>query len=282
MSPFDSVLLIPKIDDQENASVRFVTAQITKAIEEAGRFVRVYRDPKHIKPTTLVIGIGGDGTMLQAARFAHRANAWAIGVNLGKVGFLTDIANDPELPQKILAAVNEPSKLLQEERIALTTTVAEYVDQSTVFNEYVISNQYSDIPIRYHLNIGNVDAGLHRANSLIVGTPTGSTAYTLSAGGGLILPSMEAIQIIPVAPLSLTSRPIIIPSSEVITITVETQGIWTLKGDGNIIAVSREQHPIKICQAPEKLKILHPEGWTFFDMLTQKLGWRNGHTITPV
>jgi NAD+ kinase len=136
---------------------------------------------------------------------------------------------------------------------------------------------YSDNLIKYHLEIDGVDAGYHRANGVVVGTPTGSTAYTLSNGGGLILPSMNVMQIVPISPLSMSSRPIIVPGDSVVRITVETEGTWILKGDGNRMCEFTSDHPspsIDITQSNHKARILHTKDWNFFEMLSNKLHWK--------
>ncbi len=144
------------------------------------------------------------------------------------------------------------------------------------FNEYVISNVSSDELIRYHLEINDIDAGFHRANAVIVGTPTGSTAYTLSAGGSLMYPSMNVMQIIPVAPLSLSSRPIIVPSDAVVRITAETEGSFSIRGDGKRLTQfeGNKNIPIEITQSLKYTRILHSRNYSFFDMLTNKLHWK--------
>lgn len=225
--------------------------------------------------TKMFIAIGGDGTMLDALKKSTQIDdvKGVIGINLGKVGFLTDFTVDDTLEQTLFDILGGGSKYKIEERIALCTETK--WNNSIAFNEFSISSEFSDTMIEYTLKINNHYAGIHRANSIIVGTPTGSTAYTLSAGGGLLLPTMEAMQIVPVAPFSLTSRPIITNSKDIVSIEVESQGNIVIRADGHIIGGAYKSTRVAITQTQYKGKIVHSEDWNYFDMLTQKLGWKS-------
>lgn len=278
---FNKVHVVRKLNAQNDSVVGKVANLVHNALFLDSKKHIVSEDL--VDDKTLVVAIGGDGTMLGAMRLAHTKNAVATGINLGNVGFLTDFSNDADLFTHIANALHDRDQYI-EERIALQYNLLSKdelnpFNHRLAFNEFVISNKYSDHLIKYTLFIADRRAGSHRANALITSTPTGSTAYALSAGGGLLLPSMQAFQVIPVAPINLTSRPIIIPSHEEIRISIETEGEWILKGDGVTIGTfdnnSFIDTQIVITQSPQKVKILHSKHWSYFDMLTQKLGWKN-------
>jgi NAD+ kinase len=276
-----SIYIVKKLNAKDCPKVNGVCDTVRQAAQLTG--THICETPDQIGGNTIVIAVGGDGTVLEAMRIAvHNAAYAVLGVNLGQVGFLADFIADDWLADRLVEVFStydqaHPKQFPVETRMALETywldDKGEY-DDYIAFNEVVVSNRHSDTYIKYHLQIDDIDAGYHRANSLIIGTPTGSTAYTLSAGGGLMLPTMQAIQIVPVAPLSLTSRPIIVPGDAEITVTVETDGEWSLKGDGNIIRTGSTPGTINVRQSIADVELIHPLHWNFFDMLTQKLGWK--------
>lgn len=276
---FTKIYIVRKLNDVHGSRVGAVCNTIASAATSALKYpaYKMIGDPSDIDADTLVIAVGGDGTMLEAMRLAANKGAIATGINLGKVGFLTDFANTDKLFDELFQLFHDPDVFPVEHRMALRYAFsADYQFQSDiVFNEYVISNLYSDGIIRYHLEIDDVDAGWHKANGVIVGTPTGSTAYTLSNGGGLLYPSLNIMQIVPVAPLSMSSRPIIVPGDAEVRITVETQGTWVMKGDGvRCFESESTSEAIEITQYPDNTRILHTKEWNFFNMLTNKLNWK--------
>lgn len=283
---FNKIFIVPKINETNLELIGIVCKAIRTAAENTNVITAQVFTNEEVDSETLIIAVGGDGTMLSAMRIAAEKGAIATGINLGNVGFLTDIGFDRndsfarvKLTNDLIEIFEDPESYTIENRMSLTATRNQNGDffcENHMFNEFVISNTYSDEIINYHLSIDGVDAGNHRANAIIIGTPTGSTAYTLSNGGALLYPSMNVIQIVPVAPLSLTSRPIIVPGSSTITIDVTTDKTLTLRGDGQRLRVFPDQEPVTLgfIKYPLDTRILHPKGWNFFDMLTNKLGWK--------
>lgn len=274
---FTKVYIVRKLNHADGPIVKTVAAQVVRAAQYIGHLV--IDDVTKIDKDTLIVAVGGDGTMLEAMRLAVMKEAIATGINLGKVGFLTDFANAGLLYTELLELFDDSCGFPLESRIAITANRvgAEGNDfPIPVFNEFVLSNVSSDEIITYRLRIDNVDAGEHRANAVIVGTPTGSTAYTLSNGGSLLYPSMNVMQIVPVAPLSLSSRPIIVPGNAEISISIKTDGTTALKGDGIRVCEFRENQDIDVSITGYKnpVRILHTKDWNFFNMLTDKLGWK--------
>lgn len=284
---FNSIFLVPKLNAAQDPTILNVVDLITATATRLNVNIIVDKTDARLKDDTLVIAIGGDGTMLEAMRIAARTNATAIGVNLGRIGFLTDVSVQEHLTHAVAAAILRLTDTFVEERTLLETSQAE----TLAVNEVSVSQLYADSMITYRLLIGNVDAGIHRANGILVSTPTGSTAYSLSVGGALMMPEMDAIQIVPVAPSTMTSRPIIVPSATPIELHV-WGGNVTVRADGQILSdevtdspcvfaanfyAPTKTHPYKITINPfkNKAKILHFAGWNFFDVLTEKLGWKH-------
>ena len=281
---FSKIYIVPKLNAKDAPLVKLISEVIRKAATCSEPHIQVITDQSIIDSRTLIVAVGGDGTMLEAMRLAVTSEAYVTGINLGQVGFLTDIVinrgsgGELELFNELIVMFHKASTYPVEKRMALKILASEEHSlngDTPVFNEFVLSNVYSDQLIKYHLKINNVDAGYHKANGIIVGTPTGSTAYTLSNGGGLILPSMKAMQIVPIAPLSMSSRPIIVPGDEIVSITIETEGKWILRGDGNKFCEFESGLTINITEYHSYVKVLHTKDWNLFDMLTNKLHWKH-------
>lgn len=280
MTPtFTSIFLVPKLNAAKDPTILRIVDLITDTAERLNVRIIEGRTDTELGENTLVVAIGGDGTMLEAMRIAAEANATAIGVNLGRIGFLTDISLEEHLTHAIAAALLCLTDTFVEERILLKTSI----NSTLAVNEVSVSRLYADSMITYQLRVGNVDAGVHRANGILVATPTGSTAYSLSVGGALMMPDMKAIQIVPVAPSTMTSRPIIVPARMPIELLV-WGGDVTVRADGQIVDTTQEgdkvptrDNPYRLTIAPYKhtANILHFDGWNFFDVLTEKLGWKH-------
>lgn len=273
---FDSYMIIRKLNAPTDVMVDRVAINVAWVANHE-------RIPPTSVPTskTLIVAIGGDGTMLEAMRVAQPVSAYAIGINLGNVGFLTDVSHSDDmeaLADDLLALFrNTDGQFFAERRMMLRASFGDRTDL-IAGNEICISGTMSDSMIKYRLSFDGVDAGIHRANSILISTPTGSTAYSLSAGGALMMPSMHAIQVVPVAPLTLTSRPIIVSGDTVIGVEVWGKDI-AVKRDGcpNIILNPATTTTTVVVQSTqETVRVIHDRRWNFFDVLTDKLGWVKG------
>lgn len=271
---FYSLHVVPKLNSNDPA-VGIVVNAIARAAELVGIPVV---DRKDIQPSTLIVAVGGDGTMLEALRLAARHDATALGANMGNVGFLTEVSvafrHRDSVEMLFVSILKGDVDTFVDERTVLTTSHSEQL----ACNEVSVSQMYSDSMITYHLRVGQMNAGIHRANSLLVSTATGSTAYSLSAGGALMMPNINALQIVPVAPITMTSRPIIVGTDTKVIVDVWGKGV-AVRNDGQIAFSSDHEYtkdnPFSIEIRPyiTKAKMLHLAGWNYFKILTEKLGW---------
>lgn len=280
MQPYSNVYILPKLNAPDSSAVIGIIAKISHAIGETDVPI-VDRDK--LNENSLIIAVGGDGTMLEAMRIASAFECYAFGVNMGNVGFLTEMS---ARSVDALAFRQDVMNLVRglHQRIEQRTTVVALMEQvnrgtgilGQAVNEVSISQMYADAMVTYRLNIDRVDAGVHKANSLLVSTATGSTAYALAAGGVLMTPEMDALQIVPVAPTRLTSRPII-TSAEVVEVHVWGDGI-AIRTDGQVAHRTEtkftEDNPCVVRIVKYKpAKVVHFDGWNFFNVLHEKLGW---------
>lgn len=274
---FKSVYVVPKYDAENDPLVVMISNAVKNVAEKRQLFT--YIDPKRVNENTLVVAIGGDGTMLGAMRIAAQCHAVAMGINLGRIGFLTDFSGwvGQSIAEAAFEDVLEYANIIYpiEERLMIRA----WHNNETVVagNEISISRDKSDSMITYRLVFDDTDAGIYRANSLLVSSPSGSTAYSLSAGGALMMPAIQAMQVVPVAALTMTARPIVVSHDTNIEIQAWGGQIAT-RADGlewmHTNAEYTKDNPFTLfVQSHGTVRILHNKDWNYFDMLTQKLGW---------
>jgi NAD+ kinase len=231
-------------------------------------------------PTTVswVVVLGGDGTLLGAARKVGRFGVPILGVNLGGLGFLTGI------PLNRLYTVVElllKGKLQVEQRILLEARIVRDGTERyhfQVLNDMVINKGTLARIIDLDVSINGEFLTTFRADGLIVSTPTGSTAYNLSAGGPILYPTMQSFVLTPICPFTLTNRPILLPETAVIEIGLgkesEEQVVLTL--DGQVGMAFHYGDVIIIQKSSESIKLFKPPDYSFFNILRTKLKWGGG------
>ena len=218
----------------------------------------------------LVIVFGGDGTLLGSARRYLKFNIPILGINMGTVGFLTDIKiEDFEIVIKDIIDGN--CKI--EERNLVSATF----NNTTVYglNEIVIhSGAYTQL-MRYRLSVNEKVVYEQRSDGLIIATPTGSTAYALSAGGPIIHPELDVWTILPMLPQSISSRPFVISSNEEVKVNLLRGPLESAKicADGQEDISTPYLEDIKISKMKDKLRLVHPLDNDFFEACREKLGW---------
>ena len=223
-----------------------------------------------VETVDLIIVFGGDGTLLNSARKYLDYEIPILGINMGKVGFLTDIKVDNF--EKSLSDILDGNYLIEERNL-----VSAKFNETHLFglNEVVIhSGSYAQL-MRYQLSVNDKIVYEQRSDGLIVATPTGSTAYALSAGGPIIHPSLDVWTILPMLPQSLSSRPFIISSEEKVIINLfdgpNEQAKICVDGQDDIDLPFNVE--ISVSKMKKTLKLVHPKDNDFFEACREKLGW---------
>lgn len=217
----------------------------------------------------LAIVIGGDGNMLNAARRLAAYDINVIGINRGNLGFLTDLAPDNVLPQ--LDAVLR-GEAFPERRFLLEATVGQR--RAAALNEVVLHPGKVAHMIEFEVYIDDCFAFSQRSDGLIITTPTGSTAYSLSAGGPILMPGLDAIALVPMFPHTLSSRPLVINSDSTIRLRfANMKKRLEISCDSQITLPVLRGEEVVIRRSTHFLQLLHPLSYNYFNTLSTKLGW---------
>ncbi len=219
----------------------------------------------------LAIVMGGDGTMLSVARNLIDSQVPLVGINRGRFGFLTDLRTENML--EVLGQMLD-GDFIKEPRMLLEAKIirnAEIVHQSFALNDIVIKSGLRLIEMAVHIDEYFVYK--QRADGLIVSTPTGTTAYALSAGGPILHPGLEAISLVPICPHTLSNRPIAVNSDSQIRIVLMQFDEAQLSFDGQHQVHLEVGDTIQIQRAEKTVALLHPMDYCYFDMLRNKLNW---------
>ncbi|MCJ8337022.1 MAG: NAD(+) kinase [Pseudomonadales bacterium] len=228
----------------------------------------------------LVIVVGGDGSLLGAARALARSDVPVLGVNRGQLGFLTDISPNQfeEKFTEILAG-----KYSQEDRFLLKVQVSrngKVIGEADALNDMVLHPGKATKMIEFDLFVGDDYVYNQRSDGLIVATPTGSTAYSLSGGGPIMHPKLDALVLVPMFPHTLSSRPIVVDGNSELKIIIseENETYPLVSCDGQVSINLAPGDVIKLNKHQHKLQLLHPEGYNFYRTCREKLGWSAGLT----
>ncbi|HEV7179822.1 MAG TPA: NAD(+)/NADH kinase [Candidatus Baltobacteraceae bacterium] len=272
--------LIALYVDVARESAREVAVHIAHAFRECGYDIVAWKHQNdvlnvstngvRVEDASLFITIGGDGTLLRAARVATEQGAPLLGINTGRLGFLTELdAEDPRIEQ--LPHLVEAG-LLIEERIALE---AEY-DGRTFFalNDVVVRKGDVSRIVPFGLRLDKEHIADIPADGICVATPTGSTAYFLSAGGSIISPRVDAFGLVPLLPHTLFSRPLIVPASSRIEISCHSEAAHAhLECDGDVLAEIGPNSSVSIRRHPKNVLFARVSPLRFFERLEQKMRW---------
>lgn len=249
----------------------------TRGLHQSGETVSAGEIRPDRTPTMnadLIVVLGGDGTMISAARIVGDADVLVLGINYGSLGYLTDfrieemfgalesiIAGEYEIDRRVMLEVEH-----WREREKLIT--------GRVLNDVVINKAALARIIDIDVKLNELFVNTFRADGLIVSTPTGSTAYNLSAGGPIIYPSMNAVVLTPICPFTLTNRPIVVPDSATIELTLqnENEGV-VLSLDGQTGYPMRAHDRIVIRKSKTTFNLVQPANRNYFDVLRDKLKW---------
>jgi NAD+ kinase len=220
--------------------------------------------------------VGGDGTMLGIGRQLARHDVPLIGINYGRLGFITDIPLDGYrtalLPMLEGEYVEDGRSLLQ----AQVLREGQCVFDALAMNDVVVNRGATSGMVELRVEVDGHFVANQRADGLIVASPTGSTAYALSAGGPLVHPSNHGWVLVPIAPHTLSNRPLVLPDAAEIAIEVVSGRDASANFDMQSLASLLHGDRIKVRRSQHKVRFLHPVGWSYFDTLRKKMHWNEG------
>ncbi len=227
------------------------------------------------KKQDLIVVVGGDGSLLSAARMAIKVNVPVIGINRGRLGFLTDIS--PQDIETQLGAVLA-GLYTEERRFLLQTRI--YDEETTYFqgdalNDVVLSRGKETHLIEFDVYINHQFVSHYRSDGLIIATPTGSTAYALSAGGPIMHPQLNAMVMVPMFSHSLSSRPLVIDGQARVDLKISAamESDLQISCDGHESRLVKPGQHVTIEKNTQELRLLHPVDYHYYDTLRIKLGW---------
>jgi len=221
----------------------------------------------------LAVVLGGDGTMLTVARALLDYQIPLVGVNRGRFGFLTDINSDHMLES--VAAILD-GQFETEQRILLEAYIvrnSQVVGQGYALNDVVVNKNGLARLIELEIHIDGCFVQKQRSDGLIVATPTGTTAYSLSAGGPILHPTLDAIALVPICPHTLSNRPIAINSASEVVIQVVHAEDASVHLDGQMKLALQPGDRVQVKRARNTIALLHPPGHNHYDVLREKLHW---------
>lgn len=226
------------------------------------------------KKVDLLIVLGGDGTLLSAARALHGHNVPILAVNLGALGFLTSVTLEelyPVLEHALAGRHRSSERMMLEAAVSHNGATAE---PQPALNDAVVTKSALARMLDFDVYVDKNHVGRYRADGLIVATPTGSTAYSLAAGGPIVHPDLDAFVITPICPHMLTNRPLVIPGGAHIEVdfsAAEEPVYLTLDGQIGLQLGSTDR--VTITKSPNKVKLVRPPDKTYYEILRSKLRW---------
>jgi NAD+ kinase len=227
------------------------------------------------KRCDLAIVIGGDGNMLGAARVLARFDVAVIGVNRGNLGFLTDLNPDgfePALEEVLRGEFIAESRFLLEVEVYRHD---ELKSANSAMNEAVLHADKVAHMIEFEAFIDNQFVFSQRSDGLIVSTPTGSTAYSLSGGGPILTPELNAMALVPMFPHTLSSRPLVVDGDKEVRLKLSLENTDSLQVscDSHVVLAVLPGDEVVIKKAEKSLRLIHPKSYSYYDVLRQKLNW---------
>lgn len=233
------------------------------------------------KQCDVAVVLGGDGTMLAIARELAPFDIPLIGINQGRLGFITDIQHKEmatALPQILTGHYEEEKRamlagaVLRPNRDGGVDTIYE----GFAINEVVVSRGATASMVELRAEVDDQFVANYRADGLIVASPTGSTAYALSAGGPIIHPGLAGWVVVPIASHTLSNRPIVVPDSGTITIEIVAAKDASMNFDMQSLASLLPGDRVTVRRSTHRVRFLHPKGWNYYATLRRKLRWNEG------
>lgn len=226
------------------------------------------------KGSDLIVCAGGDGSLLHAARQYGLAGLPLVGVNLGRLGFLVDVS--PDRLEHDLGRILD-GEFVEEQRLLLRMTArrgGKTIAEGVALNDVVLHKADPGRLLEFSTHIDGTGVTTHRADGMVVATPTGSTAYALSGGGPILHPVLDAIVLVPICPHMLSDRPVVVPAASEITLTVgRGAGGGAVSCDGTPGVDLIPGDTITVTRLERSVRLLHPAEYDFFRLLREKLHW---------
>ena len=220
--------------------------------------------------------VGGDGTMLGIGRLLAQFGVPLIGINQGRLGFITDIAFDDyeaALEPMLRGEFEEDRRWMMQAKVVRD---GRCVFNATAMNDVVVNRGATAGMVELRVEVDGRFVANQRADGLIIATPTGSTAYALSAGGPLLHPSIGGWVLVPIAPHTLSNRPIVLSDTGEITVEIVAGRDASANFDMQSLATLLHGDRITVRRSEFQMRFLHPKGWSYFDTLRKKLHWNEG------
>lgn len=220
--------------------------------------------------------VGGDGTMLGIGRVLATFGIPLIGINQGRLGFITDIALDayqPVLGPMLRGEFDEDRRQMMQAQVLRG---GQCVFDATAMNDVVVNRGATGGMVEMRVEVDGRFVANQRADGLIIASPTGSTAYALSAGGPLLHPSISGWILVPIAPHTLSNRPIVLSDTGEVAIEIVAGRDASANFDMQSFTSLRLADRITVRRAAHQVRFLHPKGWSYFDTLRKKLHWNEG------
>lgn len=226
----------------------------------------------------LVISLGGDGTLLTAARALVDKDTPLLGINLGRLGFLADVSfSDFEgyIEAVMQGRYSVDKRFFIEGRFYRGD---DHVSTNMALNDIILHSYETSSMVEYEISSGGDLIHVQRSDGVIVTTPTGSTAYALSGGGPIMHPSLNTLAIVPICPHTLSNRPIVLPADQPIELSLSPDSnVARITYDGHSHVIMRTDCHVRITRYPQSLTLLHPEDYDYFEVLRAKLFWSQNY-----
>jgi NAD+ kinase len=259
------------------------TVKVSRAVRARAVPVRAKRvaDDRLAVGVDLIVAIGGDGSMLYAARRIAGRKVPLLGINRGRLGFLADVA-----PEHMLAHIDQilAGHYVSEQRMLLVASIvrnAKVVSTAFALNDVVVKRHDTGRMVEYQTFVDGGYVNTHLGDGFIIATPTGSTAYALSCGGPIVEPGLDALVLTPICPHTLSDRPLVIPGNRVAEVRLHATPSATTKQADSAEVTCDGEHlgrlgpgwSVRVSAARERIELVHPVGYDYFDTLRSKLLW---------
>lgn len=288
----DQIKRVGLIGNAEKASCANAVSKAARLVRASGR--RVYTDPDTARlagvratvcadaaalarEVDLLLVFGGDGTMLRAAREIVGSQTPMLGINIGGLGFLTAVSS-ADLPRALQLIWKREFKFESRSLIEAQVRSERRIESQTALNDIVISRGIVSRLIELHVSVDGEPVTRYRCDGLIASSPTGSTAYSLAAGGAVVVPTAEVLQLTPICPHTLSNRSLVLPATSTLCVkVVNPTPVTILSADGQVVTELSAGDEIIIRRSRRTVRLVRLEHGSFFEMLRVKLHWRGAN-----